>query len=173
MPGISPLEIQALTKIMEELDYYQILHLEPSATTSEIKKAFHQTSRTFHPDANRGLDEKLRGDCERIAKRVTEAYCVLRDPRRRRAYDDHLAGGGGLRMQLAEARSADAKQQSAERGAITPQGKQFWQKASDDRNRGDLAGAARNLQMAITFESDNAFLKEQLAEIKAELKARK
>jgi DnaJ-class molecular chaperone len=162
--SLPPLEIHALVKILDELDYYQILHLEHAATQSEIKKAYFATSRTFHPDANRHLDGELRDHCIRISKRVTEAYCVLRDPRRRKAYDAQRSEAeGGRRMQLAEARASHAKRDSEERQGRTAQGRQFYKKAAAALERGDKLGASNHLQMALTFEPDNAFFKEQLA----------
>lgn len=166
MPKLAPLEIQALVKIMDELDYYQILHLEPSASASEIKRAFHGTSRTFHPDVNRHLAEEMIADCSRISKRLTEAYCVLRDPRRRKAYDQRLEKKEGLRIQLSEAKAAHAKQDVEERHGSTPQGRQFHQRAAEDMSREDWAAAERNLKMALTFEPANAFFKELIDEVK-------
>jgi DnaJ-class molecular chaperone len=163
------LEIRALAKILDELDYYQLLHLEPGAPASEIKRAFHHTSRAFHPDANRGLDGELRDQVERISKRVSEAYTVLRDPRRRKAYDDKLSGGEGVRIQLAEARQ---KQARGEARGTTPQGQQFLKKAQQDMDRGDWTSAARNLQTALTFEPGNAYFKDLLAEARQKEKAR-
>lgn len=162
MSELASLEIQALVKIMDELDYYQILHLEREASGAEIKRAYFESSRTFHPDANGQLDEVLRSECARIAKRVTEAYCVLRDPRRRKAYDQKLGSGDGLRMQLAEAKAAHAKEEAETRQGRTPQGRQFFQKAMQDLQRGDRSGAVRNLQTALTFEPDNSQFKQQL-----------
>ena len=167
MSTLAPLEIQALAKIIDELDYYQILHLEPDASGAQVKQAYYQTSRTFHPDANQHLDPALLADCKRIAKRLTEAYCVLRDPRRRRAYDERRGGtGGGVRMQLAEARAADAQKQSEIRQGRTPQGRQFFQKAMAELEAGRVAGAISNLQMALTFEADNQAFKEKLEELR-------
>lgn len=173
MPAMTPLEIQALAKIIDELDYYQILHLEPASSASEVKKAFHATSRSFHPDANRHLEPALVGECARIAKRVTEAYCVLRDPRRRKAYDGRLTRKEGLRMQLAEAKAAHAREENAERQGKTAQGRQFHQKAEQDIRSENWASAAQNLQMALTFEPQNAYFQDQLADIKKLLKAKK
>jgi len=173
LPDLAPLEVQALAKIMNELNYYQILHLEADATVSEIKKAFHQTSRAYHPDANRHREDAVRADCSRISKRVTEAYCVLRDPRRRRAYDGRLENDDGVRMQLAEAKAAHDKQHVEERQGKTPEGRQFYQKVVEDLKRGDEASAVRNLQMALTFESDNEAFKEQLQELRESIKQSK
>jgi DnaJ-class molecular chaperone len=163
--SLPALEIQAIAKIMDELDYYQILHLERNVAVSDIKRAFHSTSRNFHPDTNRHLEPELRELTARIAKCVTEAYCVLRDPPRRRAYDDFLSKGMGLRMQLAEAKAASAKKQTDETQGKTVQGRQFYQKASEDIAGGQWSAAERNLKMAITFEPDNKVFKEKLEEV--------
>jgi DnaJ-class molecular chaperone len=168
---MTPLEIQALAKIIDELDYYQILHLDTSSAVSDVKKAFHATSRTFHPDANRHLEPTLIEQCARISKRVTEAYCVLRDPRRRKAYDDRLTRNEGLRMQLGEARAAHARQDTQQRTGRTPQGRQYHQKATQNIRDEDWSSAAQNLQLALTFEADNAFFKEQLEDVQARRKA--
>jgi DnaJ-class molecular chaperone len=162
--GMAPLEIQALVRIIDELDYYQILHLEPDASASDLKRSYFSTSRTFHPDANRHLEDAFRHDCERISKRVTEAYCVLRDPRRRKAYDQQLAKRGDLRLQLAEAKAMHARRDSEERSGRTSQGKQYFHKANQDLQRLDYAAAMRNLQMALTFEPENTLFKEKLEE---------
>ena len=165
MAQVEAVEIRALSKIIGELDYYQILHLERDASPAALKKAYYATSRTFHPDANRRLEPELRQGCDRIAKRLTEAYCVLRDSRRRRAYDKMLGKDeGGVRMQLAEAKAAHARQDSEERQGKTIQGRQYFKKAMQDLEREDTASAIRNLQMALTFESDNDYIKEKLEE---------
>ncbi|MCH7892819.1 MAG: molecular chaperone DnaJ, partial [Gemmatimonadetes bacterium] len=121
-------------------------------------------SRSFHPDANRHLDPDTFALCTAVAKRVTEGYCVLRDPRKRKAYDAHRESGGGMRMQLAAAAAAHAKTESEKRTGTTPQGKQFFMKAEEDLRRNDTASASRNLQMALTFEPDNELFKAQLKE---------
>jgi len=166
VPSLPPLEIQALVRILDDLDYYQILHLEPGATQSEVKKAYFTTSRMFHPDANRHLQGELLDACSRISKRVTEAYCVLRDPRRRTAYDSRRLNDGDVRIQLAEARASHVKKDIEERQGRTPQGRQFHQKAMQCMERGDVAGAANNWKMALTFEPGNEYFKQQLAAAK-------
>jgi len=170
-PSIDALEITALSRIIDELDYYQILNVEPSANTSDIRKAFHLSSRTFHPDANRELTGELREECRQIAKRITEAYCVLRDTRRRQAYDAQKSAGDSLRIQIAEAKNAHVEQRKAERCGATAQGRQFHGKAEADIKRGDLASAIRNMQMALTFEAGNEGFKSMLEELRERQKA--
>ena len=169
--AIDALEITALSKIMDELDYYQLLNIEPGASKSDVRKAFHASSRSFHPDANLNLTGELREQCRQISKRVTEAYCVLRDTRRRHAYDEKKAKGNSLRIQIAEARNAHVEQRKAERCGATPQGRQFHGKAETDLKAGNLAGAIQNIQMALTFESGSAEFKAMLEELRERKKA--
>lgn len=168
LPPMLPLEIQALAKILDELDYYQILDLVPNAAQSDVKKAYFETSRTFHPDANRHLDEAVRNACMRVSKRVTEAYCVLRDPRRRSVYDAQQGSSSDRkRIPLGEARESHVRQESEERQGKTAQGRQFYQKAMQCQARGDRGGTLSNLQMAITLEPGCEFFQRQLAATKA------
>ena len=166
---LAPTEIHALARRLDELDYYALMHLQRGANAAEVKRAYFASSRAFHPDANRGLSSELRDAVERISKRVAEAYSVLRDPRRRAAYDRRLAEGKGVRMQLAEA-SAEAGRSESQQKGRTPQGRQFYVRAESDRQRGDLASALRNLQMALTFEPDNVLFKGQVAELRKRLR---
>ena len=170
-PAVEALEIGALSKIMDELDYYQLLNVTQGASSAEIRKAFHVSSRNFHPDANRNLEGKLRDQCQQISKRITEAYCVLRDARRRKAYDSKISEGETLRIQLAEAKNAHVEQRKVERSGATAQGRQFHGKAEADLKSGNLAGAIQNMQMALTFEAGNAGFKTMLEELRERKKA--
>jgi DnaJ-class molecular chaperone len=81
------------------------------APASEVRKAFHASSRAFHPDASRHLDAEHRGD--RRSQAHQRAYTVLRDPMRRKAYDESLRGGR-RRLQISEADAAAEQQATAE-----------------------------------------------------------
>lgn len=169
--AIDPLEITALSRIMDELDYYQLLGVDRTASSAEIRRAYHTCSRSFHPDANRALPPELLEDCGRISKRITEAYCVLRDARRRQAYDARREDGETLRIQIAEARSAHVEQRKAAARGSTAQGRQFHAKAEAEIKAGNLAGAIQHLQMALTFEPSNAGFKALVDELKTRQKA--
>ena len=62
------------------LDYYAILEVSSSASTSEIKKSYRRLARLHHPDLNQDARDTQ-------IKRLNEAYEVLRDQKKRAAYD--------------------------------------------------------------------------------------
>jgi molecular chaperone DnaJ len=77
-----------------EKDYYKTLGVPKTATAAEIKKAYRELARKYHPDANKG-DVKA----EDRFKEITEAYNVLSDAKQRKEYDDARSMfGGGFRV---------------------------------------------------------------------------
>ena len=72
---------------MEFKDYYDILGVKPDASEAEIKSAYRRLARQYHPDKNKepGAEERF--------KAINEANEALRDPEKRRTYDQLRAGG--------------------------------------------------------------------------------
>ena len=63
-------------------DFYKMLGVGRKAKPEEIRKAYKRLARKFHPDVNPG-DKSA----EDRFKRVSEAYDVLSDPKKRQMYD--------------------------------------------------------------------------------------
>jgi curved DNA-binding protein len=72
---------------MQFKDYYQILGVPPGADADVIKTAYRKLARKFHPDVSK---EK---NAEERFKDINEAYEVLRDNQKRKAYDNLRARG--------------------------------------------------------------------------------
>lgn len=85
---------------MAKRDFYEVLGVAKSASDQEIKKAYRQLAKKYHPDVNKdaGADGKF--------KEVQEAYEVLSDSTKRSQYDQYghaafdqnggFGGGGGF-----------------------------------------------------------------------------
>ena len=69
---------------MKFRDYYEILGVDRSATEDEMKRAFRKLARKYHPDLHTSNDKK---EAEEKFKELNEAYEVLRDPEKRKKYD--------------------------------------------------------------------------------------
>jgi hypothetical protein len=87
------------------------LGVKPSATSAEIKQAYREQAKKFHPDVNNGADIGGR------FKAISEAYTVLSDANRRAAYDRAgfaHARPGGPRSLLQPLRCSRCRQITAQ-----------------------------------------------------------
>ena len=81
-------------------DFYRTLEVERGASQDEIKKAYRKLARKYHPDKNAG-----NAQAEEKFKEIQAAYEVLKDPKKRKKYDqfganwehagDFFGGGQG------------------------------------------------------------------------------
>ena len=124
-------------------DYYEVLGLSKTATPEEIKKAYRQKAKKFHPDVNKE-DENAADKF----KEVAEAYEILSDDQKRAAYDQfgHDAfdpsrmGAGGF--------------SGTDFGGMGGFGDIFdlFFGGGGQRRRGPQRGADREMRLDITFE---------------------
>mmetsp|Transcript_21122 Transcript_21122/g.24121 ORF Transcript_21122/g.24121 Transcript_21122/m.24121 type:complete len:459 (+) Transcript_21122:147-1523(+) len=74
-------------------DYYFILGLSRSTSGKEIKSAYRKLALKYHPDK---VPDDEKEESEKVFIKVSEAYAVLSDEKKRKVYDKH--GKKGLEM---------------------------------------------------------------------------
>ncbi|CAH8825857.1 unnamed protein product [Trichobilharzia szidati] len=74
-------------RFLSSQTHYDVLGVKKSASPSEIRSAFIELSKKYHPD-------KYHGDSE-MFKRINEAYSVLSQEKTRRIYDATLTSSSG------------------------------------------------------------------------------
>ena len=154
--------ILALYEDLDRLDYYEVLEVPPAASASAIRSAYYERARRFHPDQNQHRPSALSLPCRRIAQRLNESYCVLRDPGRRQAYDEERVLRKRLRVPLAKAQSESERRSHEAQTGATTRGRQYAERGMACTRAKDWKGAARNFQTALTFEPSNAHLRRRL-----------
>jgi curved DNA-binding protein CbpA len=182
-------EILALEGLIDTASHYDMLGVSPTAGPDELRRAYHEASRRFHPD--RYFQKNLgsfRARIERLFKRVNEAHSVLSDPERRAAYDranpdlfDHLRATP-VPMQLTPAtpsspmtavnlppeRAAERRSRLA-RHPYFARGRQLRDLSAEAKEataKGDLSRAVTLLSQAVQLEPANEALRNELAELR-------
>ncbi|MDO5853207.1 MAG: DnaJ domain-containing protein, partial [Thermoplasmata archaeon] len=66
-------------------DYYEVLGVAKDASQDDIKKAYRQLAKKYHPDVS--TEEKEVAEAK--FKEISEAYEILSDPEKRKLYDQY------------------------------------------------------------------------------------
>lgn len=70
-------------------DYYKILESHPQASSAELKKAYRNLARRYHPDSN-STDPKA----TQYFQEIQSAYEILSNPLKRKVFDNELKAKG-------------------------------------------------------------------------------
>ena len=174
-PNIHPYwaaETKELAAKLDSMDYFEVLGVERDATLQQIKDKYHDLQRAYHPDTfYQSPDDDLKKSVFKIAKRLSEAYVVLREPHRREQYAKDIAGrqrDKKLRFNEESEKSARDEQQAIH--GKTTQGRKLIQKALRAIEDGDLKSAENDLKTALLFESGNKPLKARLKALRKQMK---
>lgn len=122
------------------MNMYEVLGLQKTATVVEIRSAFLDRARRFHPDqVARSGHADLRPQAERVFARMTEAHSTLSDPQRRAQYDASLSTGGQSAISQAE---------------TVLQAERDYRTGENLLGRGDVAGAEKAFESAVNAAPD-------------------
>ncbi len=118
-----------------QLNHYEILDIDTSASADEIKKAYYRAAREYHPDRHFSLPEDVKGKLLNIFNFITKAYLTLKDYEKRREYD------ASVRIKVTDVAHA-AEKTAVSAAEETPQREQFRPSAdseSGDKAKSDIA----------------------------------
>ena len=177
-------EVEAISSVLDEVDYYQILKLKGGAPIPSVEKAFAAQSKVFHPDNYFGVrDPKFIKAVTSIFKKISESYQVLKDPELKKMYDKKMGFRGGSGKDGARGRrrrgvnkaELEAEKEALEGGGVVNDKNaiKYWGLAEIATMNKDWNGVVMNLQFALNYEPKNPILKERLEEAKASLATKK
>jgi len=150
--------------VLDASSYYELLGLLEIAGDAAVKAAFHEFALAFHPDAHPDYDPPTADVSRRVFQRGAEAYRVLSHPVLRPRYDLALAKGqlrlGGSEVPRVANVGVGAK--SLDELCHTASAKRYASRADELISEGDLAGAKRELLLALREDGENVELADRL-----------
>jgi DnaJ-class molecular chaperone len=154
----------------EATDYYTLLGIIRTATSDQIRSAFHRFARDHHPDNFIGSPEEAERHTM-LYQQASEAYRVLLDPTKRKLYDEGLAKG---QTHYREDRLRETRRSMRPPGGVmlrSSKAREFFTRAHRAIRAEDWPQAKLNLKMAIQHEPDNEELQRKLEEVLERMKS--
>ena len=174
--------VEKLYEILPKIDYFQLLGVKRDASKKEIKKAYFQLSKVFHPDRYyRKVEPEFRRRLQEVFKHINTAYQVLLDPQRKEEYLNQLKERGvegadfelslevskkvytGPKLKLGLTRDKEeVKKEKLEKMkeklkkspiyGQVQKAERIYQLALEDIRRGNFKSARTNLKLAIQLD---------------------
>jgi DnaJ-class molecular chaperone len=171
MDPAKAIEIEMLAQLIEELDYYQVLKVDPKATRNQVKDAYRREGAGWHPDGFARIDDpRIRAAVHGISKRITEAYTVLRDTTLRDRYDRGLAIDRKRFLRYSAELDKEQKKVEAEEIGKNPKAREYYRLGTIAMQQGRFVDAEKQLKMALTWEPGNATYTAALKEAQKNIK---
>jgi len=146
-------DLEELSKKIDTVNYYQILDVLKNADQKEIKKAYFEMARKFHPDRfDRTLPKDTREMVEEVFGYITRAFQTLNNEKEKQDYDAKLEAPDDVDRKGLE-KKADVKFR---------QGKSLY-------NRGEYEEALVYFEEAIRLKSSKANYFSFLAQTEAKV----
>lgn len=165
MENRKKIEISSIARLIDELDYYQILKVPQTASPMELKAAYFRESREYHPDKYFNEPEEFKVKVTLVFKRITEAYKILSNQETRAEYTKELRGPDRA-LNLRYVYGAAQKKEDVGK---TPLAKKYFEMGKLAFQNMDYKGAKINFQLALQLEPDNETFKGYAAQVKAKL----
>jgi len=152
-------EVAQYLEFLRDMNYYQVLQLNPEADPGDVRHGYFRLMREYHPD--RFMKEKnpeTREQLKEIFRVLTRAYETLSDPRRRREYDLTIPGFTG-----ALEREDDLALEAIWSGEAGPGplpernpelARSFFENALDDYERQNYEAAELNFKLAVALDPE-------------------
>jgi curved DNA-binding protein CbpA len=191
LPDAFQREIRELARALPQLDYFQVLGISRSAAPDEVRDAFFQRSKTFHPD--RYFKKELGpygGLLTEIYKRIVAAHDVLRDPKLRASFERTLAETSRRRASPGASRPSRSRPRRRAGGGLSlrnrlglqspglmlvslqkqleqsrARARKHFDAALAQKAAGDWARAAQLVELALAFDPREKQYHDELAEI--------
>jgi curved DNA-binding protein CbpA len=137
-----------MRRVVARRDYFEILGVAAGASRRDVKRAYFELSKEFHPDRYYGVDTGSFGPwLAEIFERINHAYSVLSSPRQRETYEASLRGEA--RAQTREEHAEELFRQGCEREATGELGEALKLFEASIRVRPKLASMRRAAACAL------------------------
>jgi len=126
---------------VESMDYYDVLGVSKDSSAKEIKRAYFNAARKYHPDLfSRDLPREVKEKIDDVFDKVTKCYHTLIDPDKRKKYDEEGA----------ETEEKGEEEKPAQQAEVRfRQGKKLY-------DQGQYRKAIAYLQTAVRLNKDKA-----------------
>lgn len=162
--------VLALYRLLDSVDYYQLLGVAPGVDNDELQLAFHALALEYHPDRFYPLaDGFIKERITALFTRMCEAYSVLAKRELRAHYDIILTGRGSGPPPRYPLGDSDSKTEEQNCEAHSPVGRKYLRLAVAAMARGDLPAAQINLTFALGHEPENEAIRQRLSSIEKNL----
>jgi DnaJ-class molecular chaperone len=147
---LSKIELETISTIITNLNFYQILKIPAHASEKEISDAYHREALTLHPDLYQtSEDPEVISLSKKIFSKVVEAYRTLSSKERRIQYDQQIKLPSDKSEEEITAVTQKAKSPAASAGI------RFFKLAQAAFQSGDLNSAKMNVQIALNADPKN------------------
>jgi len=177
-------ELEAIARIVDGLNLYQVLKVTQVASEQDVRDAFHREAISFHPDRYlRFNDPQMSTLSKRIYARVVDAYRTLSTRQKREDYDKKLnnpsvsskgsiAEGSAFERRGGGSETVDenAITGSKRKAAPSAAGQRFYKLAQTAFSSKDFQSARMNIQIALNADQGNPDFLQLSQRIEAELR---